>query len=152
MKSHRLWVCACAMIATMAAVNAPGAFAQEVDPQVIADRCEQHVTAIAERSANRNARTAEYCVNVISDLLAEGNEDRANRVAQFCERIITASSNWRVRLIENICRWCIRSLEQLGAPELVAGVDGACSDAVAAVRDSQESAIAAIQDALNDDG
>ena len=121
----------------------------KVDPVLIARRCVQHVTAMAERCAEQNQKVADCCVAKIEELLAAGRVAEAEAQAKKCAQRITRISDSRVRIITHICKQTVRLLIKLEEPVLARRVNAACEAQIEVIRESQRVAMAQIRAALS---
>jgi len=154
----KLSLCALMVLAAMATAlpvhaeaSGPGDGTPSPDPAAIAKRCIHQVTQKAERCVKHNRYIARHTVNLIENLLDQGHEEHAKRVAQNAVQDIQRASNHCVDSIQVDCRECIAVLNRLHAHRLAYRVHEACEDLVAGVRRGEHAAIKAIRAAFDED-
>ena len=118
----------------------------------VANHCIRHIKSIALRSCRYSRHVSARCVNAIEDLLANGHEERAARLAEHCKQRICRKADAAADRIQKICQRCIRFLREHGAHEAADRVAQACQEALAKVRQCKHAAVAAIEGALGGAG
>ena len=125
--------------------------ADTLNPERVAKRCVDSINQLAERCVSANVDTAHECIRRINELLDQGDEEGARRVAARCLHAIEVRSDDCVDEIHRRCRHCIELLLRLQAPELARRVHNACQDAVEHVRHSQRRTSHAIRAQFGDE-
>lgn len=148
MVKHPLSLCAVMLTALLTVPITAMAEDTAPDPEAVAQRCVDDVTALANRCIVHNRGTARLAVATIERLLAAGHEQRARHVAYRATMDIVETSDDCVNRIHRKCRHCIHVLKRLGADELARRVHEVCKTQTHRVRRSQHAALQAIHQAI----
>lgn len=135
----------CAAACLMAATNTVSA---QSSPEDVAARCVNAVNGIVDRCQDAAGDETAQCVRKIKKLLEDGRERAARRVAADCIRSATARTENCANRVKRICRTCIDTLLDMGAPHLARRVENVCEDAISDLRTTLQREKRAIRDAL----
>lgn len=123
------------------------------DPEQIARQCIEQMTRLADSCVTMNRLKAHRTVQVIEELLAQGEQQKARKVAMQALASINEHSQRCVVMIRQHCHRCIELIVKAGGGQaLVERVKTACEAQVAKVQHSRKAALEAIHNTLTGGG
>lgn len=128
--------------------QASSATAAEPTPERVFEQCVVRITRISAACTEKNAAIVQECLPLVRRLIADGQDERAARVARRCVGAIDDNSDGCVREIQQLCRRCVNALVELESPELARQLAQGCDRVVTAIRLNQRRARNAIISAL----
>ncbi len=135
--------CAAACIMTVTST-----VSAQSSPEDVAARCVDAVNGIVDRCQNAAKDETTQCVRKIKRLLEDGRERAARRVATDCIRSAATRTENCVNRVQRICRACIDTLLDMGAPHLARRIDNVCEEAISDLRTTLQREKTAIREAL----
>ncbi len=110
------------------------------DAEVIFNRCKMKIQEITQRTTNAQTETVRTCAPIITELLAQGNNEEAHRVARRCLATVDEITAAGTQNLRRTCRECVEMLRRLNAIELAERLTNLCEASIRKLNEQQRRA------------